>query len=594
MNDFFLTKRLRLTQRVSPQVPELDAQKATLLFERVHAVIVVAIVVYIAIFYWAGSRFSAGFLALSLMTLNPLIVFLARKKNIDFAKLLLLFVCSVDAFICSFGIGHQGLIQFYCLPFMVMSLLLFKGSNRSYVYLGCSFAVVSGVMISIGAFLSTWSNLYIADVPATALSTIDFLGASAMMIIFLAILIADYNENHFQTCNLLKVIESVKNWQKATMDSAQYAMIAAPASGNISIFSKGAERMLGYTAEEMIGKTPAVFHDLDEVVARAKVLTLELGRTVEPGFDVFVAKALAIGPDTNEWTYIRKDGSRFPVRLCITAIYDEDNQHIGFLGIAEDITEQKRIENELEAQRRTLIESSKMSSLGEMASGVAHEINNPLTIIQVNAGLVRKKLDDEVIDRQTLKQKLTKIETTADRIARIVRGLRSFSRNAEADPMEIVKISDVVEDTLELCQERFKSHSIDFRVNAVANVQIECRAAEISQVLMNLLNNAHDAAEDQNEKWVELDVAADEQFVRLSVTDSGSGITPETIQKMMEPFYTTKVVGKGTGLGLSISKGITEAHHGTLIYDSRSKNTRFILSLPLKQPQVIHPTNKAA
>ncbi|HEX4924120.1 MAG TPA: ATP-binding protein, partial [Bdellovibrionales bacterium] len=116
-----------------------------------------------------------------------------------------------------------------------------------------------------------------------------------------------------------------------------------------------------------------------------------------------------------------------------------------------------------------------------------------------------------------------------------------------------------------------------------AELVIACRPTQISQVLLNLLNNAHDAVAEQTEKWVKLDVRDLGDSVELSVTDSGAGIPPEIQEKIMQPFFTTKQIGEGTGLGLSISKGLVDSHHGQLRLDAKSKNTRFVVLLPKTQ-----------
>jgi PAS domain S-box-containing protein len=143
--------------------------------------------------------------------------------------------------------------------------------------------------------------------------------------------------------------------QRAILDGANYAIISAAPDGIIQTFNSTAERMLGYTSEEVVGEvTPAFIHDAGEVIARAAELTRELGRTVEPGFAAIVAKAELGEPDEREWTYIRKDGNRFPVLLSVTTLSDEQGKVTGYLGVASDITERKRAEAELKLQKTYL------------------------------------------------------------------------------------------------------------------------------------------------------------------------------------------------------------------------------------------------
>ncbi len=236
---------------------------------------------------------------------------------------------------------------------------------------------------------------------------------------------------------------------------------------------------------------------------------------------------------------------------------------------------------ELDEQRAKSGYSAKMSALGEMAGGVAHEINNPLAIISALSEQVRRKISDDTMDKNTAIEKLAKVEATAKRIAKIVKSLKSFSRNGDLDEMVETAPSQIVADCLDLCLERFKNQGVEVRSVIGDDSPIMCRPVQISQVLLNLLNNAYDAIESVSEKWIMISVDNENGFIRISITDSGAGIPAQVAEKIMQPFFTTKEVGKGTGLGLSISKGIIEQHKGKFWYNAQSANTQFIIELPL-------------
>jgi PAS domain S-box-containing protein len=262
-----------------------------------------------------------------------------------------------------------------------------------------------------------------------------------------------------------------------------------------------------------------------------------------------------------------------------------DGEVQGFFVIVTDISQAKRLEQERREFEAKLIASSRLSSLGEMAGGIAHEINNPLAIIHGKVARLQNLGRSGTLSPEILEVELGKINTTVQRIASIIRGLRAFSREGGKDPMAHTPIGDIVRDTLELCRARFTHHDIPLRISAIPDATIECRAVQISQVLMNLLSNAHDAVETLDERWIDVSVTESEQSIRIAVTDSGPGIPLAIRDRMLQPFFTTKEVGKGTGLGLSICKGIVDDHLGRLEYDTGSPHTRFVVELPKRQAE---------
>lgn len=231
-------------------------------------------------------------------------------------------------------------------------------------------------------------------------------------------------------------------------------------------------------------------------------------------------------------------------------------------------------------QQKALISTAKMSALGEMAAGIAHEINNPLTVILGRASQLTRKLGSGPVEPEQVVMGLKKIEEVATRISVTVAGLRTFARAGETDPLVLTSFSQILAETVELCRDKLNFGEIELRVKASPPFSISCRPVQISQVLINLISNAHDAILTLPERWIEIESTLQDGFVEITVTDSGSGIPREIAEKMMEPFFTTKEVNKGTGLGLSISKGIVETHEGTLQLDANSPHTRFVIRLP--------------
>lgn len=244
------------------------------------------------------------------------------------------------------------------------------------------------------------------------------------------------------------------------------------------------------------------------------------------------------------------------------------------------IQESKEIE--IESEHR-LMQSSKMASLGQLASGIAHEINNPLSIIIGRTQILKTKIEksNSEIDITNLLQNLDKIEGTATLIARIVKGLNAFSRDTDNDPLLPHSILKMIDSAVDLCQERLKQHKIELKIIPQDDLLVLCRDIQITQILVNLITNSIDAIEHLSNRWIHIDFQSNKKWVYISVTDAGSGIPTIEHDKLMLPFYSTKEMGRGIGLGLSISKSIAESHNGLLFYDKTSPNTKFTLQLPV-------------
>jgi len=258
----------------------------------------------------------------------------------------------------------------------------------------------------------------------------------------------------------------------------------------------------------------------------------------------------------------------------------------------QEVTDYK---GRLEQQSISVLQQAKLSTLGEMAAGVAHEINNPLGIIIGKIEILEKRLGQSQVDSDKVIHDFGKIKQVVQRIARIVSSLRSYARNAENDPFIPSRLDDIVNETIQLCGANLTIHNINIRVTGDENIVFEARAVQISQVLVNLINNSFDAIQKLPEKWIEICLErVDDKRFTISVVDSGHGISKDVADKIMQPFFTTKETGKGSGLGLSVSKSLVEEHNGTLVFDRSSPRTKFVIELPLKHEELIQEELAAA
>jgi two-component system, cell cycle sensor histidine kinase and response regulator CckA len=523
------------------------------------------------------------------------------------------------------------------------------------------------------------------------------------------------------------------SFQQALLDSADFAIISTTPDGVITSFSRGAEALLGYTAAEVVGKTtPGLFHDGGEVAARAQELTRELGRKIEPGFEVFVANEQKGKSENREWNYVRKDGSRVPVLLSVAAIHDEKGGLAGYLGIARDVSTineataalaesesklremnarldqivaertEKLLETEerfrlmvegvkdyaiimLDAQGRVIswnagaqrfkgysddeiigkhfstfyvpedvdqgkpqkaldtartegrfedegwrirkdgsrfwesviitalrdkagrlrgfakvarditehreaqlltLRTQRLESIGTLAGGIAHDLNNALAPILMGVELIRLSYPDAsgTVDL---------MEASARHGAGMVRQLLTFAKGVEGEQILINprhlfdQIGAIVESTF--------PKSISLRKRCPSDLHaILGDATQLYQVLLNLCVNARDAMPDGGTLTLDAEnCEIDETFassfpdakvgtyVVWRVRDTGSGIQPEVLERIFEPFFSTKGPEKGTGLGLSTVLGIVKSHGGFIrVYSVIGQGSTFAIYLP--------------
>jgi C4-dicarboxylate-specific signal transduction histidine kinase len=236
---------------------------------------------------------------------------------------------------------------------------------------------------------------------------------------------------------------------------------------------------------------------------------------------------------------------------------------------------------QLEEQNLYLFEISKMSALGEMAGGIAHEINNPLSIISGFASVleIQIKREQNHPPSEKVAATLKGIVKGVERISGIIKGLQTFSRDSSNDPLQVFDLREVIRDSLDLCQESLRTQGIQILYEAPAEaISSACRPSQVAQILVNLLNNAKDATKAlSGPKWIEIKLEQTASSVLVSVRDSGPGVPLELQEKIFRPFFTTKETGHGTGLGLSISSSIAVTNRAHLSLVPGEGSSQFVL-----------------
>lgn len=235
------------------------------------------------------------------------------------------------------------------------------------------------------------------------------------------------------------------------------------------------------------------------------------------------------------------------------------------------IADLKAAQKELISERAKSIQNAKLVSLGEMSAGIAHEINNPLAVIQAKANLLLRQLSEP----EKVQDAVARINKACSRIAKIINGLQKFSRSGATVSYEILSVSKIINEALVLTESNAKRFSVPIQTEFLNEHAILCNDVEIEQVFINLINNSIDAVKLLDEKWIHISVESKDSFVVVRFKDSGPGIPKGLHDKLFQPFFTTKPVGEGTGLGLSITKGILDEHKATILIDETCANTCF-------------------
>jgi PAS domain S-box-containing protein len=359
--------------------------------------------------------------------------------------------------------------------------------------------------------------------------------------------------------------------QQAILNSTNYAIIAVNTFGEVTLFNDGAQRMLGYTEEEM--KSQGALMDLcdpAEVAERAEQLSLELDRPIRIGPEVWMAKAREGLTDEAEWTYIRKDGSRLPVVLSITAVWDDQAALAGFVGIAHDLSERKKIEN----------------MKNEFVSTVSHELRTPLTSIRGSLGLLVGGAVGEM--PAPAKALLNMANKNCERLVRLINDILDVEKiesgSMRFEPV-VQPLLPLLEQAVNATQAFAAQHDVEFDLQYQGgDISAAVDADRLAQVTVNLLSNAAKFAPAGDVVEVRLSRAG--RYARVSVVDRGPGIPDAFHDRIFQKFAQadasdTRHLG-GTGLGLNISKAIIEKHHGRLDFISEpGVRTEFYYELPL-------------
>jgi len=368
-----------------------------------------------------------------------------------------------------------------------------------------------------------------------------------------------------------KKLKEAYDFLDKIIQSSPNAIMATDMKGNIILWNQGAEEILGYHADELIGKK-----NIATIYPEGKLKNIMvMMRSSEYGGTGKLRSYPMV--------FLRRDREPVEGNFSAAILYDSDGNEIASVGLFVDLKERLKMEHKLRETQQQLFQAEKLASIGRLAAGVAHELNNPLGAITLYSHLVLEDLSKNNIARQNQE----KVIFQADRCKKIVEGLLDFARQNEPENKSL-DVNQVLNETLSLIEAQGLFSDIQVTRELDPDLPlIMGDKSQLQQVFVNITINATEAMEAGGALTVVS--ALDDDFVKISMTDTGCGLSSEDMDKIFEPFFTTKANQRGTGLGLAVSHGIINKHGGTISVQSKvNEGTTFTVRLPVQGKHSIY------
>ncbi|MBW2305430.1 MAG: Cache 3/Cache 2 fusion domain-containing protein [Deltaproteobacteria bacterium] len=369
---------------------------------------------------------------------------------------------------------------------------------------------------------------------------------------------------------LEKELWDTKEYLENILESTPDGVVTTDPKGIITYVNRGMEAMIGWPKERLIGVHISRFY-LNGIDEARNIMKILRERERHRNYEITMV--------------VEGNGRKrriIPILTSNALLKDETGQIIGTMGVFKDLSEQKKLEEQLRRTMATLIQAGKMRALGDLVAGVAHELNNPLmastTLLHV--------IDENMPRDDPNRKRLEVIEQCNKRIGKIVSQLRDFSRQSRFEFLS-VDVNKAFENVLTMTSQQLMNHNIRVVKRFQPDLpRVMGDGNQLEQVFLNLISNARDAMENAAKKTLTIETRArpENGTVEVTIKDSGCGIPRENMDKIFDPFFSTKEVGKGTGLGLSICYSIIELHGGKIEVDSRvGRGSRFRIFLPIPE-----------
>ncbi len=471
-------------------------------------------------------------------------------------------------------------LAYFSIPF-ALAVFASKRPDVQYTWVFWSFAVfiLACGLTHVMSIWTLWVPDYALEGVVKAITAIASLATAAALWPLLPKVLAYPTLAQFNRVG--QALTDTERQLRILVDGVtDYAIFMLDTTGHVANWNTGAQRIMGYRPDEIIGRHFSLFY------------TGEAQRDGVP--DQALAMAAKTGKYETEALHIRKDGTRFWAGVVIDAVFDDAGNLVGFAKITQDITERRDAEERLRQSREQLLQSQKMDAVGQLTGGVAHDFNNLLTIVLGNLEIAQRNLDQWREGAQERIQRALKNATLgAERAATLTQRLLAFARRQPLAPTP-VDVGRLLRSVEELVRGSLPE-SIDVEVVTGGGVwPVEADMVQLETVIVNLALNARDAMPQGGKLTIEAgNVLLDEeyfrknpevpagQYVRISVSDTGVGMTKDTLERAFEPFFTTKAVGEGTGLGLSQVYGFIKQSGGHVkIYSELNHGTTVNVYLP--------------
>lgn len=425
--------------------------------------------------------------------------------------------------------------------------------------------------------LAVWTESRIH--PATILAGgIVWIVLSALLIMtfsFLQFRRTSASESQAQIQTILKLSKGVEN--------SPAVVIITDKEGSIEYVNKKFTEITGYSVAEALGKNPRILKHGHQPDSYYKALW----------------ETITSGKDWNgEFENQSKDGRIFYENALISPIKNDQDEITHFIAIKEDITDKKRVNLEKQELQNQIFQAGKLASMGTMGAGIAHELNNPLTVIQAGAQQLLWQIKQGSLKEEELKTQIIRIENQALRMAKVINHMREFNRDAGSLPSELMDPHLLIENSLLLLTRQMELSNIQVELKKTHRLPwIKVNPVKMESVLQTVLVNAKDALEElppnrSRRLIIKTCYDASVNEISIRVSDNAAGVPEEDLDRVFDPFFTNKPVGKGIGLGLTLAHTIMKEHEGNIDFQSQQGlGTSVTLTLPAATDPLDQPFN---